>query len=108
MRLLLSPNDNPKARWLYQSGNMLHVVSECCGSEIEAEYVIQIPLGDGSIGREVWARCRECGTNLERNERGWVSDVPNLDYHYKTRPESWGPWGEFWFGLPTLAMKVDQ
>jgi hypothetical protein len=106
IKVLLYPKDNPKARWLIQETTGVAVISECCADGIKQEHVIEHTTTSGVVMREVWARCNGCKGLLERNERGWVSDIGDLTFHTKTRPDSWGPWGEYWFGLKDFAMEV--
>ncbi len=97
--ILIDSTSNPHGRELVRQGDTLMVLSGCCRSEIKSEvYIDRL--------KQHWAICSNCQTELEVNDRGWLSILPDVNNYKSDRPSSWAPWGEFWFGFKDFAMEV--
>ena len=92
---LIYPHMNPKGRWLVQNGDMLRVLSECCGHDINSM---------GENYGETWLQCLNCATFLQENERLWNTRVENIRPH--NSEEAWKSWGQELFGLEDFELEI--
>lgn len=98
--VLIESSANMHGRTLIQCGDTVQVLSGCCRAYINPEvYIDRL--------RQTWAVCDACGTELETNQRGWLSLIDEVSRYSSDRPESWEPWGKYWFGFEHFEMKVD-
>lgn len=102
----MRPADNPKARWLIQEDNELYVGSECCQYKIDSQFTRP---GD-HWSSPPWARCLNCNELLEFNQDHWkgrLQKIERLSVDARSGGTYWNDWGQYWFGLPDLGIKVE-
>jgi hypothetical protein len=97
--VLIRPEWNPKGRGLVQINRDLFVTSECCESEIDANY--------GTIGKNYF-RCQNCHNLLQENNEGWNAIIRGACESFNDSTNTWREWGQFVYGLENFGLEVRE